>query len=203
VRELDGDILWRQSLDEAIAQQPVVIGDVVYVVTELSGIHQLNVENGDQNWFVPGVRQFVSAGKGRIYVSDDVGRILVLDAATGRQVDSLALEGYQVKFTNSQNDRIYLATDNGLLHCLRETALAEPIVHRTTDKPVTPETQQKPIDAAAPAGAKPPVAAPAADAEADTDEEPAGDDADMEAEEPADAPAEAEVEDDLGGFGEE
>jgi outer membrane protein assembly factor BamB len=205
VREMDGDILWRQSLDEAIVQSPVVIGDIVYVVTELSGIHQLNAENGDQNWFVPGVRQFISAGKNHIYVSDDIGRIRVLDAATGRQVDSLATEGYQVKYSNAQNDRIYLATDGGLLHCLRESALADPIVYRTNDAAKTPETQQNPLDAAAPAdAAKPAVAAPAADddAAADAEEEPAEDDADMEAEEPADAAAEVE-DDDLGGFGEE
>lgn len=202
VRESEGDIVWRQSLENPIAQSPIVIGDVVYVVTELGGLYQIKAESGAQNWFVPGVQQFVAAGANRIYACDALGRIRVLDPATGRQVDSLATERYQVKFTNSQNDRIYLATDAGLLHCLREAALVDPIVYRTNDAPQQPATEQKPLDAAAPAQ---PAAKPAgADADA-TAEEPAAEEeaAEAPADEPAEKAPDEPAEDDLGGFGEE
>lgn len=195
VRETEGDMVWRTSLDEPVDQSPVVIGNVVYVVTELGGLYQLGVEDGSEKWFVPGIKQFVSAGAGRIYASDGRGRLQVLDASTGRLLDSIPTEAYPVKFTNTQNDRIYLSSETGVLHCLRETALAEPIVYRTNDPPKPAETQQKPLDAAAPTN---PAKAPAADADpaekpADDAEAPADDAADDAAKEPAE---------DLGDFGE-
>lgn len=210
VREMEGDIVWRQSLDEPISQSPVVIGDLVYAVTERSGLHQLNAKDGEENWFVPGVSQFLSAGANRIYAGDRLGRIRVLDAATGRQLDVLATGGHQVKFTNTENDRIYLASSSGVLHCLREAALTDPVVYHAPAPQRSPETQQKPLEGTTPAAPKAPTAAaPADDAAADdaaeddaaADEDAAaGDDAAEDAPADEEKPAEDEA---LEGFGEE
>ncbi|MDZ4780284.1 MAG: PQQ-binding-like beta-propeller repeat protein [Planctomycetia bacterium] len=204
IKETAGDINWRLSLGEPLNHQPVVVKDKIYVVADLAGMYQVAGDTGAELWLAPGIQQFVAAGANRIYAQDDLGRLQVLDAATGKRMDMLPTTGHAIMLANTENDRVYLASQTGLLHCLRETALTEPLVYRNTDG--APETEQKPLDAAAPAAAAPAVA-PIADA---VEEEADAADADAAAEEEEAAPAEdapaddaaAEEEGDLGGFGE-
>lgn len=190
IHETDGDMSWRLSLGEPLNHGPVVVKDKIFVVADLSGMYQISGDSGDELWFAPGIKQFVAAGANRIYARDGMNRLQVLDAATGKRVDSLPTEAYAVMYSNTENDRIYLASEAGLLHCLREAALVEPLIYRKADVEKPAATVQTPLDAAAAAA---PVQAPAAAVE------PAEDDAapDEDAEKP-------EVEDDdLGAFGEE
>lgn len=80
----------------------------------------------------------------------------------------MPLDGLPLRLINSQNDRIYVGTRSGLLQCLHETELKQPVVYAP---PVAAaKGEEKP---------KPPVKPAAADADAAADE-PAADDA-MEA----------------------
>ena len=75
--------------------------------------------------------QFIAASNDRVYVADRLGRILVLAADTGARLDRIPAEGLPIKLRNAQNDRIYLATEAGLIQCLREIELSEPLQHVT------------------------------------------------------------------------
>lgn len=135
VRERDGFHLWRFSTGEAIQQAPVVIGQSVYVMTQLGGMFCLNAKTGAHVWWTPGVMQFLAASKDRLYTADRLGRILILDTKTGARLDTIvAGEMLPIKPTNMNNDRLFLASKTGIVQCLHESDLSDPVVHRTAPK---------------------------------------------------------------------
>lgn len=143
IKEEDGGTLWRFSTGEPIVRSPAVIGDRVYVATQLGGMYCLESKTGKNLWWTPGVVQFVAAGKARVYVVDRMGRILALDAASGARLDTIPTGNIPVKMSNIDTDRIYLIGRQGLIQCLREAGQTKPIEHDKDRK------------AAAKAGAKP------------------------------------------------
>jgi len=129
VKEEDGTNLWRFSTGEPIVNSPAVIGDRVYVATQLGGMYCLESKTGRKLWWTPRVAQFVAAGKDRVYAADRLGRILVIDAASGAQLDALPTQNISILFANTDTDRIYLIGRKGLIQCLREAEQIEPIEH--------------------------------------------------------------------------
>ena len=128
-REKDGELLWRFSTGEPIVASPAVIEGRVYVAAQLGGMYCLAINSGEELWFAPGVLQFVAASKTRVYAADRLGRLMVLDAHSGARLDSIATEKMPIKLVNTDNDRIYLADEMGLIQCLHQVELTEPIVH--------------------------------------------------------------------------
>lgn len=158
VRERGGDSLWRFPTGEPILQPAVVIDQRVYVATQPGGMFcldtrknsELDESSGRELWWTPRITQFVAASKQRVYAADKLGRIRILSAATGARLDTIAAEHLPIKLVNSDTDRLYLATDTGLIQCLREVELAEPILHGEARKrkpdEQQPAIQQKGID---------------------------------------------------------
>jgi len=155
VRERDAELVWRFPTGEPIIEPAVVIDERIYVATQPGGMYCLNATTGSQVWWAPEIRQFVAASRQRIYTTDLLGRILILNAETGTRLDTLAAESSPIKLVNSQTDRLYLATETGLIQCLRELELSQPIRHgearkkKIEEKP--PDIQQKGIDELKPA----------------------------------------------------
>ncbi len=129
VQEKSGERLWQFSAGEPIVESPVVIEDHVYVTTELGGMFCLTVKTGKEIWFSPTLVQFVAASKTRVYATDRIGNLVVLNAANGARLDSIRTEGATIKMLNTVTDRIYLADQAGLIQCLHEIEQTEPIVH--------------------------------------------------------------------------
>ena len=132
VLENRGTLLWRFSTSEPILQPAVVIGQRVYVATQPGGMYCLNASDGQEIWWAPRVIQLVAASKERIYAADRLGRILVLHGKTGSRLDTIPTVGQSIKLLNDATDRIYLATRTGLIQCLHEVELTEPILHRAS-----------------------------------------------------------------------
>ena len=175
VRERDGVSLWRFPAGEPILQSAVVIELRVYVATQLGGMFCLDAITGSQLWWTPQIRQFIAASKQRVYVADMLGRILALSAETGARLDTIAAGRLPIKLINSQTDRLYLATDTGLIQCLHERELPEPIQHGEARRKIKaederPAIQQKGIEETEP-GVQP---ADPGEGQADPDEKPFG-----------------------------
>lgn len=134
-----GVTVWRFSAASPLNHSPVPIGDSLYVVADGAGMYSLAIADGTEQWFVPGVTQFVAASPTRLYVADRSGRILILSPETGARLDALPTELIPFRLTNTQNDRIYLATETGLLQCLHEPELTEPHRHVQPIVPVADE----------------------------------------------------------------
>lgn len=164
IRESDGQSLWRFPTGEPIVQPAVVIDERVYVATQPGGMYCLEAETGSEAWWTPGVRQFIAASKQRVYAADRVGRILTLRAETGARLDTIAAGHLPIKLVNSETDRLYLASETGLIQCLHELELSEPIRHGEARKkkaePQEPGIQQKGIEQVKPK-AKPGAQKPA------------------------------------------
>ncbi len=78
----------------------------------------------------PASRKVLAASKQRVYAADAVGRLMVLDGKTGAIVDGLSTELLPIKLTNSETDRLFLADKTGLVQCLHEIGLTEPVLRR-------------------------------------------------------------------------
>jgi hypothetical protein len=135
ITERRGDSVWRFSTAEPILEAPVVINESLYVVPQPGGMYCLDAKTGTEKWWAPQVAQFIAASRERLYVADKLERILVLNAASGARLDTIPAEGLDIKFCNTQTDRIYLATASGLIQCLHEVELAEPILHQEPPEP--------------------------------------------------------------------
>ena len=169
--ERKGLDIWKYAVGEPILQPVVPIEKDVYVATQRGGMFCLEAASGNKKWWTDRVTQFVAASKDRIYAADAAGDILVLDRNTGTRVDTVAAADLPLKYLNLQTDRIYLATPSGLVQCLREVGLTEPIRHRKepvappdkSAKPDKPDTQAPPAEPKAPADKPAPAkkAAPA------------------------------------------
>ena len=104
-----------------------------------AGCFAITAKTGKQLWWSPDILHFVAAGRQRVYASDKLGRLRILDAGTGSMLDMLPTGGLPIKVCNNQTDRIYLATDGGLVQCLHEVDETKPIVYVEANKPQAEE----------------------------------------------------------------
>jgi outer membrane protein assembly factor BamB len=159
VDEIHGGKLWEFSLGGPSRQAPVAIGDMVYAVSDAGGMCKLAADSGAQQWFVPGVKQFLAASANRVYAADLLGQLLVLDSATGTQqalYDTIALT---TKYLNRDTDRVYLGNASGYLSCFHEAGLSQPLNHAPPAKKTdTAPAKKKPAAAATEGAAEPPAA---------------------------------------------
>lgn len=93
---------WSFDFDTTRSQEaePIVVDGVMYVTTSWSKVYAINAATGEQVWFydpqVPGeigfkaccdvVNRGAAVYKGRVYIGALDGRLIALDAATGREV---------------------------------------------------------------------------------------------------------------------
>jgi len=130
----NGNTLWRFSTADPIVQPAVVVDERVYVAVETGGMYCLDAKTGSSLWFSPGITQFVAASKQRVYAADKLGRLLALSAATGARLDMVLPANSLTKVVNTETDRLYLATDTGLVQCLHELEQPQPLLHNQNRK---------------------------------------------------------------------
>ena len=129
IDERNGQPVWRFSTGEPLVQPAVVVEDNVFVATQPGGMYCLDTATGREKWWTPQIEQFISASKERVYVVDKVGRPLVLNIKTVARLDTIPLPPLPIKLINDRTDRLYLATRTGLIQCLHELELSQPIRH--------------------------------------------------------------------------
>ena len=143
INEISGATMWRYGVGGAIAHPPVCIAGKCYIVPEAGSMYCLQAPTGEEWWPgpAPNVEQLVSASTTKVYATDGYGHLLALDIRTGGMLDSLPIGGFKRVLTNAQTDRIYLASDSGLVICLRERDLAKPVLHAPPGPLGTPAAQ--------------------------------------------------------------
>jgi hypothetical protein len=140
ISERDGEYRWPPfSIGDPIVDSPVLIEDRLYVASELGGLFAIAAKSGKLIWTSPDILHFVAAGRQRVYAADKLGRLRILDARTGTVLDMLSTGGLPIKLCNGQTDRIYLATESGLVQCLHEVEEAKPIAFNQSNKPQAEE----------------------------------------------------------------
>ena len=89
----------------------------------------LDGQTGDQRWFAPNIVQFCSVSALHVYAIDHLDRLAILDIQRGTRLSTLPVGNVQMKLLNQQTDRIYLASDAGVVQCLHELSQPKALVY--------------------------------------------------------------------------
>ncbi len=145
LNDRDGKIFWQFSTGDPVVERVAVIQDRVYVPTQSEGMYCLDNKTGEMIWWVPNIVRFVSASKDHLYVMNQLDQLVVLDSEKGVPLEHFDSLAYDHELYNIQTDRIYLVTATGLVQCLHESGLGEPIEHRFTKEQIA-EAEAKLIE---------------------------------------------------------
>ncbi len=173
MHELSGSQRWKYSCGFPVTRAAAGVGDRVFVTSGEPALHCVNATSGIGVWEAPNVVQFAATSKDRVYGVNNVGAFVVLDAKTGATLAKVMTDRPIRALVNDQTDRIYLVSDEGMVECLHEIGLKEPIYHNP--KPVPPKEEVKPAGEAAPGpanAAEKPAKAPATEKATEPAEKP-------------------------------
>lgn len=137
--EMTGREQWRYSTGYPIMSSPAIVEAHAYVASIEPVLHCLDAKTGAQLWTLPGASHFATEGKSRVYASDRLGNLLVVDTETGALLGELRTAEGLSTLVNDQTDRIFMVNDRGLVQCLREIGATQPTLHR---QPVTKAAQK-------------------------------------------------------------
>jgi outer membrane protein assembly factor BamB len=126
-------VLWRYSTGEPMLNQPLVMGEYVYVtnttglMTKLNLSTGVNIETGDVAWTQTGVQKLLAAANGRIYAIGSLGTLLSIDPESGSIVDRIPLQRENaINVFNPITNRLIMANQAGLIESLRATSQVFP-----------------------------------------------------------------------------
>lgn len=125
------NVLWRATVSGLMNHSPLVTRDAVYASGDNSGVTRVDRTTGKLIWQSEGpADRVLAANDDFVYVRNRQGRLLIYDARKPldpdlgdvRPLTGLDLPAFNVPFTNTVTDRLYLAADNGLIVCLRDAS---------------------------------------------------------------------------------
>lgn len=148
-----GDMKWNYSFSRSVKQKPVVVDDNVYVIVDGQGVICLSLATGRPikvdppnglygNWSVLGITSVVAVGEKNVYGIDLTNRLVVMDRPTGAVRGRISVDQYKLRHSNHLTDRLYLASQDGVVLCLKELGSDFANYHRNPDR--------QPIDANVP-----------------------------------------------------
>jgi outer membrane protein assembly factor BamB len=136
----NGRVRWEFTAGTEILSRPRAIGPNVYLSPARAGLYSLDSESGSELWRQMTAAEFTAATDNRIYAYDSVGKLLVLDMATGRVTGSLPMRQFPIHFGNELTDRIIVASTDGLVASFHEQGRVMPVFHRNPDRrPLLPD----------------------------------------------------------------
>ena len=139
-----------------IRRTPRVIGQQVFIFPDAGGLFAISTLSGKRIWWRHGVRNFVGSSIERIYAADRVGNVVIIRRTDGAVLGTMPLRQFGVKLANDRTDRLFLATNSGLLVAVREAGADHefPVYHQNPDLlPILPEFAPETPQPAAPAPA--------------------------------------------------
>jgi hypothetical protein len=110
---------------------------------------------GDERWLNPDAERFLAASARFVYTTDRFGELLILDQLRGRSLARLPMREYNVPVTNELTDRIYVASHDGQIACLRQREQTAPLTMKSD--PWQRKAEPMPDQPAEPAPAVPPA----------------------------------------------
>jgi outer membrane protein assembly factor BamB len=123
--------LWMTTTGGQINYKPLVgEGDILVSATD-HGIYRISRTSGDILWQNVGAERALAVNPRYVYATDRVGDLLVLDRARGRNLGKLATREFTVPVVNDDNDRLYLAANNGLILALYDRDTPRPVPLRS------------------------------------------------------------------------
>jgi outer membrane protein assembly factor BamB len=147
----NGAMLWNFTRGLPIRRAPYVVGNDLYVTPDRGGMYCLNANDGSQRWWQATLQSFVAVIGDAVFASDADGNLIRATRAEGGISASMPMRAFSVRVSNDRTDRIFMATDSGLVIGLRKRGETIPVYHKFPDRlPILPEV--------APEIAEPPAA---------------------------------------------
>lgn len=151
VDKITGSIRWHFIAGLPIRVQPRVVNDDVFVFPARGGMNCLSRISGRRKYWRPNYVDYVGATRQLLFVSDRVNNLVVLSRRDGALIGSLPYRGFKFRYGNELTDRIYMATQTGLVVCIREIGQEFPTFHAFPERqPILPEfaPEEDPADPA-------------------------------------------------------
>jgi outer membrane protein assembly factor BamB len=160
-----GQIRWRFVTGGPIIRQPRVLDDDIYVATERVGLYRLNRATGKMLWRTYAATRFLAENKKFVYGKNSIGQLVILDRERGSLLTTYeAGRDFVMPLVNELTDRLFLASQDGLIVCLHDRDYPTPVLMKNVQEISTvPEVEQ--FRKAAP---KPPAKPTGAEANPDT-----------------------------------
>lgn len=141
----NGTTRWMYNTGLPIRKPARVIDQDVFITPSRGGLHCIDSLFGHRKWLRPRMTAFVAASPSRVYATDGVGNLDILDRESGAVRGSLGLRNFSVRLSNGRTDRIYLATPTGLVVCIREKGREFPLYYMYPERrPILPEFAPSP-----------------------------------------------------------
>lgn len=127
---------WVFPASAPLRRAVIVSGDEAFTIDAEGTFYCIDARNGTLRWKLPVEKgRLLAMSPTRLYGITVDGALAVLNRADGRILVTpeqslhsfgLDLKNYPSRMTNDVNDRIYLATEDGILICLRELGKVQP-----------------------------------------------------------------------------
>ena len=113
--------LYRILADKEVAKKSGVLDSAVGEEQRLrkTPMRSPSLEEGNEAWFNPDISRILSVTAERIFGLDRRNNLRIVDTRTGKSMGSISTEGVSIPITNQFTDRIYLASTNGLIQCIK------------------------------------------------------------------------------------
>ena len=143
-----GNRRWSFTAGEAVRQQPRVVGGSVFVVPFGRGMYSLRSTTGFQQWHQREATQFLAATPDYLFASDRLNNVLMVDRDDGSIAASLPYRHLNARVQNERTDRLYLASESGLVVSIRERGREQPLWHKYPERqPIRAEVApDEPVD---------------------------------------------------------
>ncbi len=132
-----GETKWVFASGSPINQEPLVSGEDVYIVNTAGNLSRINGKSGAEQWTISTLGgPLLGVTAKRVYLESRDGDLFIVDRNTGHMLfdpratherAGLNIRDFQLGPTNRLNDRIYIASKNGMLVCLRESGAIKPV----------------------------------------------------------------------------
>ena len=110
---------WRVRFPEPLREGPVVMGRTVYLNVPGEGLAAVDADRGTVLWNNADAQHLLCSTVDRIYAMTDRNRILSIDAATGKTLQSITPNAPLIPVRNLADDSIYLVNSRGGILCAR------------------------------------------------------------------------------------
>jgi outer membrane protein assembly factor BamB len=140
IKQDTGSVRWQFVAGLPIKKEVRVIGNNCYVFPHRGGVFCISKNSGERRWKKPYMEDFVGATKNLVFLTDNLGQVSILASSDGAPIGSLKLKDFSILYGNELTDRLYMATESGLIICLREQNKEFPTYHMFPERqPILPE----------------------------------------------------------------
>jgi outer membrane protein assembly factor BamB len=141
---LIGKVTWHYVSGTPILRKPEVNDEDVFIAPQRPNLARVNRDTGERIWTNQKADRFLAANKKFVYAADPNGRLLILDKRYGTVLSTYDTRDFVVPVSNELTDRIYLASNHGLLICLYDKDYPKPLVMKHQKGPEAPGPKPKP-----------------------------------------------------------